>query len=180
MPDALPGRVVYSSSALSERISEIGRAVSMDYEGMDPVLVCVLKGSLFFFADLARAVTLPVRLDFISIGGFAGPTTERNSGVVRIVKDLDLDIAGRHVLLVEDIVRTGLTTAYLVQTLSARKPASVKVCALLVSPTQLMINVPIAYMGFEVSSTRMIGFGMDIDEKGRNLPDISEVARSIP
>jgi hypoxanthine phosphoribosyltransferase len=77
-------------------------------------------------------------------------------------------------------VRTGLTTAYLVQTLSARKPASVKVCALLVSPTQLMINVPIAYMGFEVSSTRMIGFGMDIDEKGRNLPDISEVARSIP
>lgn len=178
MPDAMPGRIVHSAAALAERISEIGRAVSADYEGLDPVLVCVLKGSLFFFADLARAVTIPARLDFIAIGGFAGPAAERNSGVVRIVKDLDLDIAGRHVLLVEDIVRTGLTTAYLVQTLSARHPASVKVCALLVSPAQLMINVPIAYTGFEVSAIRLIGYGMDIDEKGRNLPDISEAFRA--
>ena len=180
MPDAVPERIAFSSAALAQRIAEIGSAISIDYFRKDPVLVCVLKGSLFFFADLSRAVTVPVHLDFIAIGGFAGPSTERSSGIVRIVKDLDLDIAGRHVLLVEDIVRTGLTTAYLVQTLSARKPASVKVCALLVSPTQLMINVPIAYTGFEVSATRLIGYGMDIDEKGRNLPYISEVARSTP
>ncbi len=174
MENAAPGRVLFPAARIAARVAELGRAIDADYAGKDLVLVCVLKGSTYFFADLTRAVTIPVRLDFIAIGGFAG--RERTGGAVRIAKDLDLDIAGRHVLLVEDIVRTGLTTAYLVQTLRAREPADVRVCALLVNPTQLMINVPIAYQGFEAPSTRMIGYGMDVAEVGRNLPDISELA----
>lgn len=170
--DAVPGRILFPAAAIAARVAEIGRAIDADYAGQDLVLVCVLKGSLYFFADLTRAVSIPVRLDFISIGGFAG--SERTGGAVRIIRDLDIDITDRHVLLVEDIVRTGLTTAYLVQSLSMRKPASVKVCALLVNPAQLLINVPIAYQGFEAPSTKMIGYGMDVGEVGRNLPDIAE------
>ena len=175
MQEAAPGRIAYSAEELSTRISEIARSIEKDYEGKDLVLVCVLKGSLYFFADLSRAIRIPVRLDFIAISGFS--PTDPASGAVRIVKDLDIDITGKHVLLIEDIVRTGLTTAYLVQTLETRRPASVGVCSLLVNHSQLMINVPIAYQGFEVSTKRLIGYGMDIGEHGRNLPDISEVER---
>ncbi len=175
MQDAAPGRTVFPADAIAARVAGIARAIEADFEGKDLVLVCVLKGSLYFFADLTRAIRIPIRLDFIAIGGFS--PSEPASGAVRILKDLDIDIAGRHVLLVEDIVRTGLTTAYLVQTLGTRRPASVQVCSLLVNPSQLMINVPIAYQGFEVSTRRLIGYGMDIGEHGRNLPDISEVER---
>jgi hypoxanthine phosphoribosyltransferase len=175
MQDAAPGRIAWSAAEISARVDELARAIDRDFEGKDLVLVCVLKGSLYFFADLTRAIRIPIRLDFIAISGFA--PADPTSGAVRIVKDLDADIAGKHVLLVEDIVRTGLTTAYLVQTLETRRPASVRVCSLLVNPSQLMINVPIAYQGFEVSTRRLIGYGMDIGEQGRNLPDISEVER---
>jgi len=175
MQDAAPDRIVYSAAEIAARVAEIARRIDADFEGRDLVLVCVLKGSLYFFADLTRAVRIPVRLDFIAISGFS--PADPLSGAVRIVKDLDLDIAGRDVLLIEDIVRTGLTTAYLVQTLETRKPASVQVCSLLVNPSQLMINVPIAYQGFQVSTRRLIGYGMDIGERGRNLPDISEAER---
>ena len=160
MPDGPTGRIVFSEAVLKDRIEEIGRRIDKDYAGKDLVLVCVLKGSLYFFADLSRAIGIPIHLDFIAIGGFAGST--KINGVVRIIKDLDQDITGRHVLLIEDIVRTGLTTAYLVQNLEARRPASVKVCSLLVNPSQLMINVPIAYQGFEVPSTSRSSFALRI------------------
>ena len=116
---------------------------------------------------------MPVQLDFISIGTY--PTSTNQKGIVRITKDLDLEITGKDVLVIEDIIRTGLTTAYLVQSLQARLPASVKVCTLLLSPKEQLIKVPIAYSGFTISSDRLIGYGMDIKEEGRNLPYIATI-----
>lgn len=169
-------KVLFSEKEIHERIREIGRDISRDYQGKELVLVGVLKGSLYFFADLTRAIDIPILMDFMSIGTY--PTTTNRQGIVRITKDLDLEITGRHVLVVEDIIRTGLTTAYLVQNLLARQPASVKVCSLLLNPEQQLIDVPIAYSGFEISKTRLIGFGMDINEVGRNLPHVAEIEKT--
>jgi hypoxanthine phosphoribosyltransferase len=166
-------RIVYDEDRLRERIRQLGRQIGEDYCGQYPILVSVLKGSLYFLADLTRAIDTPIQLDFIMIGTYTNATNQ--TGVVRIVKDLDLDITGRHVLLIEDIIRTGLTTGYLVQNLIARQPASVKVCTLLLNPEQQLINVPIAYTGFTISKTRLVGYGMDIGENGRNLPYIAEL-----
>lgn len=168
-------KVLFSTSELMNRISQIGRQISQEYAGKELILVSVLKGSLYFFADLTRAIDIPIQLDFITIGKY--PNTTNQTGVVRLTKDLDLDITGKHVLLVEDIIRTGLTTGYLVQNLEARKPASVKVCSLLVNPDQQLINVPIAYCGFEITENWMVGYGMDIKEKYRNLPYIAEIEK---
>ncbi|MRR08284.1 MAG: hypoxanthine phosphoribosyltransferase [Deltaproteobacteria bacterium] len=176
MEQIKPRKVLFSEKAIQERIREIGREISRDYADQELVLVGVLKGSLYFIADLTRAIDIPVLLDFMSIGTY--PTTTNRQGIVRITKDLDLEITGRHVLIVEDITRTGLTTAYLVQNLMARQPASVKVCSLLVNPEQQLIDVPIAYIGFEITRTRLVGYGMDINEKGRNLPYIAEIDRT--
>lgn len=169
-------KILYTEKEIQERVRAIGKQISLDYAGQELVLVGVLKGSLYFFADLTRAVDIPVLIDFMSIGTY--PTTTNRQGIVRITKDLDLEITGRHVLVIEDITRTGLTTAYLVQNLMARQPASVKVCSLLVNPEQQMIEVPIAYSGFEITRTRLIGYGMDINEKGRNLPYVAEIEKN--
>ena len=166
-------RVIYSAGAIQKRIRELGDQISQDYAGKDLILVGVLKGSLYFLADLTRAISLPIQLDFISIGTY--PTMTNQTGIVRIVKDLDLEITGKHVLVIEDIIRTGLTTAYLVQNMQARLPASIKVCTLLYNPDQQLINVPVAYWGFEIEDTRVIGFGMDLNENGRNLPYVAEL-----
>jgi hypoxanthine phosphoribosyltransferase len=166
-------RIVYDEDRLRERIRQLGRQIGEDYCGQYPILVSVLKGSLYFLADLTRAIDIPIQLDFIMIGTYTNATNQ--TGVVRIIKDLDLDITGRHVLLIEDIIRTGLTTGYLVQNLITRQPASVKVCTLLLNPEQQLINVPIAYTGFTISKTRLVGYGMDIGENGRNLPYIAEL-----
>jgi hypoxanthine phosphoribosyltransferase len=168
-----PKHIIYTEGTLQERIRQIGRSISKDYAGKDLILVSVLKGSLYFFADLSRAIDIPIQLDFITIGTFANATNQ--AGVVRITKDLDLDITGRHVLLIEDIIRTGLTTGYLVQILETRQPASVMVCTLLLNPEQQLINVPIAYTGFTISKTRLVGYGMDVHENMRNLPYIAEL-----
>ena len=176
MEQIKPRKILFSEKAIQERIREIGRTISRYYADQELVLVGVLKGSLYFIADLTRAIDIPVLLDFMSIGTY--PTTTNRQGIVRITKDLDLEITGRHVLIVEDITRTGLTTAYLVQNLMARQPASVKVCSLLVNPEQQLIDVPIAYTGFEITRTRLVGYGMDINEKGRNLPYIAEIDRT--
>ena len=165
-------RIIFSPEVLHQRIQELGRQISQDYAGKDLILVSVLKGSLYFFADLTRAIDIPIQIDFITIGTY--PNSTNRTGVVRITKDLDLDITDRHVLVVEDIIRTGLTTGYLVQNLESRRPASVRVCSLLANPDQQLINVPITYVGFEISGTRLIGFGMDINERGRNLPYVAE------
>jgi len=166
-------RVIFSEAALQERIGQLGRQISEDYAGKELILVSILKGSLYFFADLTRAINIPIQLDFITIGTFTNAVNQ--TGVVRITKDLDLDIANRHVLLIEDIIRTGLTTGYLVQNLATRLPASIKVCTLLLNPEQQLINVPIAYTGFTISKTRLIGYGMDVQENWRNLPYIAQL-----
>jgi hypoxanthine phosphoribosyltransferase len=166
-------RIIFSEAVLQSRIRQIGRQISEDYAGRDLILVSILKGSLYFFADLSRAIDIPVQLDFITIGTFTNATNQ--AGVVRITKDLDLDITNRHVLLIEDIIRTGLTTGYLVQILETRRPASIKVCTLLLNPDQQLINVPIAYTGFTISKTRLVGYGMDVQENMRNLPYIAQL-----
>ena len=163
----------FTAQELQERTKAIGSQISQDYQGKNLILVGVLKGSLYFMADLSRAINMPVQLDFISIGTY--PTSTNQKGIVRITKDLDLEITGKDVLVIEDIIRTGLTTAYLVQSLQARLPASVKVCTLLLSPEEQLIKVPIAYSGFTISSDRLIGYGMDIKEEGRNLPYIATI-----
>ncbi len=166
-------RILYSADAIQQRVAEIGQQITRDYQDQELILIAVLKGSLYFMADLTRYIDRPVQLDFITIGTI--PNTTSQTGIVRITKDIELDITGKHVLLIEDIIRTGLTTAYLVQTLRGHLPASIKVCTLLVNPDQQLINVPTAYCGFEVTRTRLIGYGMDINENGRNLPYIGEI-----
>jgi hypoxanthine phosphoribosyltransferase len=173
MPQDREKRIIFSEATLQERIAQLGRQISEDYAGKDLILVSILKGSLYFFADLTRAIDIPIQLDFINIGTFTNAVNQ--AGVVRIIKDLDLDITNRHVLLIEDIIRTGLTTGYLVQNLATRRPASVKVCTLLLNPEQQLINVPIAYTGFTISKTRLVGYGMDVQENMRNLPYIAQL-----
>ena len=168
-------RIVFSEEAIQNKAAELGRQITLDYADRELVLVCVLKGTSYFFADLTRNITLPAALDFISVGVYPGTTNQ--TGIVRITKDLDLDITGKHVLVIEDIIRTGLTIGYLVSNMESRRPASIKICTLLNSPSQRLVNVPIEYSGFEVTGAWLMGYGMDIREKGRNLPYIAEVER---
>jgi len=170
-------RILLSAETIQARVAELGRQIHDDYDGQELILVSVLKGSIYFMSDLTRAISLPIKFDFMTIGTI--PNTTSQTGIVRITKDLDLDITGKHVLLIEDIIRTGLTTAYLVQNLLARQAASVKVCSLLVNPDQQLINVPLAYYGFEIAQTWLVGYGMDIAERGRNLPYIAEIDRKL-
>ena len=168
-------RVVFTQQEIQDRIRQMGAQITQDYEGQELVLVSVLYGSMYFIADLTRAIELPVEIDFMSIGVY--PHATKETGAVRITKDLDIDISGKHVLIVEDITRTGLTIGYLVQNLKARMPKSVKVCTLLRNPDQQLIDTPIAYEGFKVTNSWLMGYGMDIDGKWRNLPYIVEVTK---
>ena len=166
-------KIIFTEKQLRERIIELGKKITEDYQGQEIVLLGVLKGSLFFFTDLARAVDLPMQIDMIAIGSI--PDTTSSTGIVRITKDLDINITGKHVIVVEDIIRTGLTTAYLLQTLEARRPASVDVCTLLYNPDRQLIDLPVKYFGFEVDRSWLIGYGMDSGEYGRTLPFIAEM-----
>lgn len=176
LPDA-PSikKIAFSEQDIQKKVAALGETITRDYTGRELVLVCVLKGTLYFFADLTRHIGLPAELDFMSVGVYPGTTNQ--TGVVRITKDLDIDITGKHVLVIEDIVRTGLTIGYLVQNMEARRPASINVCTLLDNPAQRLVNVPVAYRGFEVTDSWLLGYGMDIGEKWRNLPHIAEVER---
>lgn len=171
--DSIYTNIVFSTESIGRRINELGKRIAKDYTGKDLILVGVLKGSLFFLTDLARAIDLPLQIDMISIGIY--PNTTGRTGVVRLTKDLDSDITGKHVLIVEDIIRSGLTTGYLLQNLETRGAASIKVCTLLLSPDEQLISIPAEYIGFEVSKTRLVGYGLDVEEKGRNLPFIAEI-----
>ncbi len=166
-------RILIGEDELKKRITELGKQITADYSGMELVLVAVMKGSMFFLTDLARAIDLPIIMDFVSIGIYANST--RKTGAVRINKDLDYDVSGKHVLVIEDIIRSGLTTGYLIQNLETRGAQSLKICTLLISPSEQLINIPVAYAGFEVSKARVIGYGLDCDEKFRNLPFIAEM-----
>src|SRR3954452_22291060 len=162
------GELVVSEDELVSRIAELGKAITIDYAERPPLLVGVLKGAFMFMADLARAIPLPVEFDFMAVASYGSAT--RTSGVVRIVKDLDLDLTGRHVLVVEDIVDSGLTLAYLRRNLLVRGPASLEVCALLVKEGRAKREVDLRYVGFEIPPTFVVGYGLDVDERYRNLP----------
>jgi hypoxanthine phosphoribosyltransferase len=163
--------ILIDEQTLKRRIVELGEEVSNDYAGQDLLLVGVLKGAVFFMSDLMRNLTIPCEIDFMAISSYAG-TTE-SSGVVRILKDLDMNIEGRHVLVVEDIIDSGLTLSYLIRNLEAREPATLEVCALLTKPERREIEVPVRYVGFEIPNRFVVGYGLDFDEKYRNLPYVA-------
>ena len=168
MTNHQPLGLLLTAEQIRSRVAEIGASITEDYAGRQPFLVGVLKGSLVFMADLARAIDLPINVDFMSITSYG----EGNSGVVRIVKDLDESITGEHVILVEDIVDTGLTLTYLLATLNARNPASLTVCGLLDKTARRIIEVPVGYRGFDIPDEFVIGYGLDHDGRYRNLPHI--------
>lgn len=165
------GEVVVTEDQLRTRVAELGAAITEEYAGREPLLVGVLKGAFVFMSDLARAVDLPVEFDFMAVASYGSAT--RSSGVVRIVKDLDLDLTGRDVVLVEDIVDSGLTLSYLRRTLAARDPKSLEVCALLVRESTDLDKVDIRHVGFKIPPGFVIGYGLDAAEQFRNLSYIA-------
>jgi hypoxanthine phosphoribosyltransferase len=169
--------VVVSSEAIQHRLREIARDIDRDYAERDVLLVGVLKGAFIVMADLARYLRVPVEFDFMAVSSYGSAT--QTSGVVRILKDLDLDIAGRHVLVVEDIVDSGLTLNYLLRNLKARGPASLEVMALLSKPDQIRVDLPIRYHGFEVPNVFVVGYGLDFAERYRHLPYVGTLKRSV-
>jgi hypoxanthine phosphoribosyltransferase len=180
-PDPAPGlsleprpavRLLIDREALEERVGELGAEVRADYEGVEPILVSVLRGGVVFLADLVRAAAMPCRVDFMAISRF---DASEDTGVVRIEKDLDLDLSGAHVLVVEDIVDTGLTLTYLLRVLAARGPASLRVCALLDKRARRIVDVPLSYVGFEVPDVFLVGYGLDLDERERGRSELLAV-----
>jgi hypoxanthine phosphoribosyltransferase len=165
-----------SAEAIAARVKELGAEITRDYQGRDLVLVCVLKGSFVFAADLARAIDLPIRIEFLGVRSY-GEGTE-SSGVVQITQDLSRPIAQEDVLLVEDIVDTGLTIAHLIDLFRTRQPHSVKVCALLHKPARARVSVEVDYLGFTIEDRFVVGYGLDFAEKYRNLPYIGVIERS--
>src|SRR5436305_8367506 len=162
------GKVIVTEDELQQRIKELGVDITRDYGGRPPLLVGVLKGAFMFMSDLARAIDLPVEFDFMAVSTYGAAT--KTSGVVRIVKDLDLDLSARHVLVVEDIVDSGLTLSYLRRNLEARNPASLEVCALLVKEGLQRNDPDLAYTGFRIPPDFVVGYGLDAAERYRNLP----------
>lgn len=160
--------ILLTEEQIAARVRELGRAISLDYAGRTPLLVGVLKGVFIFMADLLRATTIPVEVDFIDVASYTPET--RNRGLVRFVKDLDMPIAGRHVLFVEDVVDTGLTLNYLLRNMRARGPASLEVCTLFDKSRRRLIDLPIKYKGFELPDRFVVGYGLDHRELYRNLP----------
>ena len=160
--------ILIGEQELQNRIRELGEEISADYQDRDLLLIGVLKGAVFFLADLMRHLTVPCEIDFMAISSYGAATD--SSGVVRILKDLDINIEGRNVLIVEDIIDSGLTLSYLVRNLEAREPASLEVCALLTKPDRREIDVPVRYTGFEIPNRFVIGYGLDFGERYRNLP----------
>lgn len=173
-PDDNVGPVVVNAADLQRRIRELGAEVTRDYVGRPPLLVGVLKGAFMFMADLSRSIELPVEFDFMAVSSYGSAT--RTSGIVRILKDLDLDLTDRNVLIVEDIVDSGLTLAFLKKNLRARHPASLEVCALLVKDGLQKVELDLRYVGFTIPPKFVIGYGLDMDERYRNLPYVAEWA----
>ncbi|HZG62383.1 MAG TPA: hypoxanthine phosphoribosyltransferase [Rubrobacteraceae bacterium] len=162
--------VLITSEQITEKVREMGERITQDYAGERLLLVGVLRGAVVVMGDLMRCINLPCEIDFMDISSYGSGTS--SSGVVRILKDLEEDITGRHVLLVEDIVDTGLTLSYLVRSLLARKPASLEICALLTKPTRRRAELDVKYLGFEVPDEFVVGYGLDYAGAYRNLPDI--------
>ena len=170
------GEILVQQSDLEHRVQALGAEISRDYAGKDLLLVGVLKGAVFFLADLMRHIEVPCEVDFMAVASY-GSATE-SSGVVRILKDLDMAIEGRDVLIVEDIVDSGLTLQYLLRSLETRRPASLEVCALLTKPSRRAVELPARYIGFEIPDKFAIGYGLDHAEKYRNLPFVAALHSS--
>jgi len=166
-------RVMLSEEEVDRRIQEIGEQISRDYEGKEIHLICVLKGGSFFMCELAKRITVPVSLDFMSVSSYGGDT--KSSGVVKIVKDLDESILGKDVLVIEDIVDSGRTLSYLLEMLKDRGPKSLKLCTLLDKPSRRVVDVKVDYTGFEIPDEFVVGYGLDYDQRYRNLPFIGVV-----
>ena len=161
------GEVILAEEAIQDRVRELGAQITTDYVEDPPLLVCVLKGAMLFVSDLARAIKLPVEVDFMAVSSYGSAT--KTSGVVRIVKDLDMDLTGRNVLVVEDIVDSGLTLNYLRKYLGARKPKSIEVCALLIKEGEQRVEQDLRYVGFTIPPKFVVGYGLDVAERYRNL-----------
>ena len=164
--------LLFDAATVQARVAELGAELQADYRGVEPVLVSVLRGGVIFLADLVRAAAMPCKVDFMAISRF---DASEETGVVRIVKDLDLDLSGSHVLVVEDVVDTGLTLTYLLRVLAARGPASLRVCALLDKRARRIVDVPLSYVGFEVPDVYVVGYGLDLDERERGRGEILAV-----
>src|ERR671917_618728 len=171
LQDERIGEILVQADELQHRIREMAAEVSRDYAGKDLLLIGVLKGAVFFLADLMRHLDIPCEVDFMAVASYGSSTD--SSGVVRILKDLDAPLEGRDVLIVEDIVDSGLTLQYLLRTLEARKPGSLEVCALLTKPDRRKIDLPARYIGFEIPDKFAIGYGLDYAERYRNLPYVA-------
>jgi hypoxanthine phosphoribosyltransferase len=171
MRDPQIGEILVQPDDLKQKVREIGQQISADYAERDLLLVCVLKGAVFFLADLMRHIEIPCEVDFMAVSSYGSETD--SSGVVRILKDLDRPIAGRDVLIIEDIVDSGLTLQYLLRNLGAREPASLEVCALLTKPDRRKVELPTRYVGFEIPDKFAIGYGLDVAERYRNLPYVA-------
>jgi hypoxanthine phosphoribosyltransferase len=164
-------KILITQEQLQTRIAELGAAIGRDYAGKDLLLVCILKGGVLFLSDLIRAIPIPHAIDFMAISSYGGTRTE-SSGVVRIILDLNANIANRNVLLVEDIIDTGRTLTYIAELLKTRNPASIKICTLLNKPSRREVDVPLDYIGFDIPNEFVVGYGLDFNEIYRNLPFI--------
>jgi hypoxanthine phosphoribosyltransferase len=169
------GEVLVEADLLRERVAELGQEISRDYAGRSLLLIGVLKGAVFFLSDLMRFIDIPVEVDFMAVASYGSATD--SSGVVRILKDLDVVIAGRDVLIVEDIVDSGLTLQYLLRNLGSRDPATLEVCALLTKPERRKVDLPTRYVGFEIPDRFVVGYGLDYAERYRNLPYVAALER---
>ncbi len=162
------GRILVTEDEIQSKVAELGKLISDDYRGRDLLLIGVLKGAFMLMSDLARHIAIPLELDFMAVSSYGSAT--KTSGVVRIMKDLDLDISGRGVLIVEDIIDSGLTLSYLMKNLKARRPASLEVCALLSKPEVQKVELDVRYHGFALPPVFVVGYGLDYGERYRNLP----------
>jgi hypoxanthine phosphoribosyltransferase len=169
------GEVLVSAADLQRRVAELGKQIASDYAGKPLLLVGVLKGAVFFLSDLMRHVDIPVEVDFMAVASYGSATD--SSGVVRILKDLDAAIEGRDVLIVEDIVDSGLTLQYLMRNLGSRNPRTLEVCALLVKPARRKVELPTKYVGFEIEDRFVVGYGLDYAERYRNLPFVAALEK---
>ena len=171
MRDPAIGEILVQPDDLKQRVRSLGQAISDEYADRDLLLIGVLKGAVFFLADVMRQISIPCEVDFMAVSSYGSATD--SSGVVRILKDLDTPIEGRHVLIVEDIVDSGLTLQYLMRNLGARNPASLEVCALLTKPERRKVELPIRFVGFEIPDRFVVGYGLDLDQLHRNLPHVA-------
>jgi hypoxanthine phosphoribosyltransferase len=166
--------ILIDAPTLQKRVAELGTQISADYAGKDLLLICILKGGIMFLVDLSRSITLPHEMDFLAVSSY-GKGVRESSGNVRIDMDLTSEVTGRHVLIVEDIIDSGQTLRFVMDVVQARKPASLRLCALLNKPSRRKVDIPINYVGFEIENKFVFGYGLDLDEKYRNLPFIGVV-----